>query len=163
MCEILNIFRDSLQAITDPHYFRDERGFQGQLLTQLHNRMQIRQIFPGEPIVQQEYQKTLEQHGITIRPDIIIHIPFERGDFNNRTQGNYTIIQLKRRAIKTKVLEDFRKIDLMFQHLNYPIGIFLNVDSNRTYYDAYSGNYRCRLHCFAIRLENGAVVINESP
>ena len=159
----LNMFKDSIRAITDRRYFSTERGYQGQLLAKLTNNLDIERIFPGDPTVEQEYQKTLKNHGIKIRPDIIIHIPYERGAAENRRSGNYVAIQIKLKASKRRAKEDFRKLNLMFEKLNYPLGIFLNINSNKTFYDSYSGNYKERLHCFAVQLVNNEVVLHESP
>jgi len=159
----LKIFKDSLRAITDKRYFSTERGYQGQLLIELNKRLEIEPIFPSEVIVEQEYQKVLEKHGITIRPDIIIHIPYEEGIYPNRRTGNFIVIQLKLRASESQAREDFDKLDLMFEKLEYPLGIFLNIDSNKTFFDCYSGNYKDRLHCFAVQLINKEVALYESP
>lgn len=158
----LKIFRESIRAITDKRFFSTERGYQGQLLTEL-NKRRLEQIFLGRAIVEQEYQKTLDNHGITIRPDIIIHIPHEEGIYQNRRTGNFVVIQLKRRASEDAANDDFKNLDLMFEKLNYPLGIFLNVDSDKTFFDNYSGKYNERLHCFAVRLINKEVDICESP
>lgn len=161
--QFLSIFRDSIQAITDERYFSTERGYQGQLLAELNSKLNIEQIFPGNPIVEQEYQKTLDNHGITIRPDIIIHTPYERRIHENRRAGNLIVIQIKREASNDEAKEDFDKLDLMFEKLDYPLGIFLNINSSNTFFDIYSGDYNGRLCCFAVRLVNNKVVIYESP
>ena len=160
----LNIFRDTIRAITDKRYFSTERGYQGQLLAELSRRMaSIKRIFPSEPNVEQEYQKTMDKHGITIRPDIIIHIPYEREVSENRGSNNFIVIQIKLNASEKRAKEDFRKLNFMFEKLNYPLGIFLNINSNRTFYDSYSGDYKGRLHCFAVRLVNNEAVLHKSP
>jgi len=160
----LNIFRDTIRAITDKRYFSTERGYQGQLLAELSRRMaSIKRIFPSEPNVEQEYQKTMDKHGITIRPDIIIHIPYEREVSKNRGSNNFIVIQIKLNASESRAMEDFRKLNLMLEKLNYPLGIFLNINSTKTFYDSYSGDYKGRLHCFAVRLVNKEVVLHESP
>ncbi len=157
----LNIFRDSIMAINNVCYFSDERAFQGELLAQMTSSANLKQIFPDNAILQQEYQKTLKEHGINIRPDLILHIPYETGSYDNRDSGNFVAIQLKRKASKSKAEEDFGNLDLMFEKLNYPLGIFLNIDSTKTFFDNYIGNYRERLHCFAVRLVSQEVVIYE--
>lgn len=163
MCDFLDVFRHSISAITDPAYFSDERGYQGQLYAEINNRINANQLFPGNPIIQQEYQKIERNHGIRIRPDLVIHIPFERGNVINRRHGNFVVIQLKRRSSLAGAIDDFNKIDLMFYHLDYPLGIFLNIDSENNYYDNYNGDFQDRLHCFSVILDNGTAVINESP
>ena len=154
--------RDSIRAITNRRLFSTERGYQGQLITELKNRVNIKQIFSKHAILEQEYQKTLEAHGINIRPDLIIHIPYETGIHNDRRSGNYVVIQLKLNASEEMAQEDFNKLDLMFgEELDYPLGIFLNINSGKTFFDCYTGDYRERLHCFAVRLVDDEVIIYE--
>jgi hypothetical protein len=93
----LDALAGALGAIDEARLFQDERGYQGKLLQELAIRF-AEGGFPGHPIVQQEYQKTLPMHGIRIRPDMIVHIPFERGGLANRLQGNFVAIELKRDA-----------------------------------------------------------------
>jgi hypothetical protein len=71
----LSLLQDALKSIHEPRFFETERGFQGELLVQLAKRLR-EAAFPGDPVVEQEYQKTIPSHGIKIRPDIIIHVPF---------------------------------------------------------------------------------------
>ena len=94
----LNALIDSVGAIDEARLFQDERGYQGELLQELARRF-YKGGFPGDPIVQQEYQKTIPSHGIRIRPDIIVHIPFERGASKDRRHGNFIAIELKRNEI----------------------------------------------------------------
>ena len=159
----LTPLRDSILAIVHKRYFSTERGYQGQLLAELNKRVNFEQIFPDNPIMEQEYQKTLDKHAISIRPDIIIHLPYDRRIHSGRRVGNFIVIQLKLRASEGKAKEDFDKLDLMFEKLSYPLGIFLNIDSDNTFYDKYLGNYRDRLHCFAVRLINNEVYVHKDP
>lgn len=157
----LTAFRDALRLITQKRYYKTERGFQARLITELDKHLEMNKIFPSTPIIEQEYQKILDDHGITIRPDIIIHVPFNEESNGTRRQNNYVVIQLKLQAEEKRAIEDFEKIDLMFEHLDYGLGIFLNIDSDETYIEKYTGNYRKRLRCFATYLLNDAVVVSE--
>lgn len=157
----LNIFKDSIRAITDERYFLTERGYQCALFAELRNKAHIEQIFSGNAIVEPEYQKTRRKQGIAIRPDIIIHIPYETGIYDNRRSGNFVVIELKQKASESKAREDFNKLDLMFKKLGYPLGIFLNINSANTFSNCYTGDYPERLHCFAVRLVNHEVIIYE--
>jgi hypothetical protein len=85
---------ESLAAITAPRFFQTERGYQGALLTQLDRRLRL----PDHAIIEQEYQKQAGLHGLTIRPDIIIHEPFDPGRHAGRTEGNLAAVELKRKA-----------------------------------------------------------------
>jgi len=159
--QFINIFKKSLESILEPRFFNSERGYQGALIAELERYFPF-PLFKGNPIIEQEYQKTLPEHGITIRPDIIVHIPFERGLVESRDQGNFVVIQLKLKAKESDALDDFRKIDLMFDKLEYPMGTFLNIDSSNTFFDCYKGDFPDRLHCFSVRLEDSNILINEN-
>lgn len=159
----LNTLKNSFAAIDKKRFFNTERGYQGQLLTQLDRRFRLKKILVGGVAVEQEYQKTLKKHGITIRPDIIIHVPYKEEIHTSPRSGNFVVIQLKLNASKEDAIKDFKKMDLMFNKLDYPLGIFLNINSNKTFFDSYSGDYKDRLHCFAVRLSDNKVLIYESP
>ena len=154
----LDAFRDSIRAITNSRYFSNERGYQGQLIVELQSR--ARHIFPSNVIWEQEYQKTLKNQGIKIRPDIIIHTPYDEKMHSNRRSGNFVVIQLKRRASVDRAREDFDNLNSMFK-LDYQLGIFLNINSANTFSNCYTGDYPKRLHYFAVQLVNDEVVIYE--
>ena len=122
---------EALKSIREPHLFETERGFQGELLAQLRIRIGDAQ-FPGEPIVEQEYQKTMPLHGLNTRPDIIVHIPFERGRAEQRDQGNFVAMELKLRATERDAIEDFGKLARICEILAYPLAVFINIDSRET-------------------------------
>ncbi len=159
----LREFRHSLKAINKKHFFSTERGYQGYLLSELDKRIKKEKIFLEDIIVEQEYQKTSKNHGIRKRPDIIIHIPYREKIHPSRCYGNYVVIHLKLNASEKKAKDDFEKLDSMFDKLNYPLGIFLNINSDKTFFDSYSGDYKDRLHCFAVKLSDNKVLIYESP
>jgi len=94
----LKTVREGLSSIREGRLFDTERGYQGALIAQLEARLSQFPIWPGNPLVEQEYQKTIERHGLTLRPDIIVHLPFDRGGIPNRQEGNYAVIQLKLRG-----------------------------------------------------------------
>ena len=158
--QFLSFLREALYSISEPRLFRSERGYQGALLSELQARLTKRFLWPGNPIVEQEYQKRARDHGLTIRPDVIIHIPYERGRVSRRTHGNYAVIELKRRASREDALEDFHKLSQMCLLLDYPIGVFINIDSDKTYFADYVGEARERLHALAVELNDGVVVLH---
>lgn len=158
----MELFKDSLREITAERFYANERGFQGQLNVELNKRLNDINLFPNKAIIEEEYQKTLPNHGINIRPDIIIHVPYEEGLYEDRREGNFVVIQLKLKASEKEAVEDFGKLDLMFTELNYPLGIFVNIDSDRTFYDKCVGKYKNRLNCLAVKLVDDIVEIVES-
>jgi hypothetical protein len=125
-------FREALAAIREPRLFGTERGYQGALLAELQQRL-IQAEFPGDPIIEQEYQKTLPHHGITIRPDLIIHIPFERRRTQRRVEGNFAAIEIKLRATPADADQAFQSLAIIHDKLAYAITVFLNIDSLETY------------------------------
>ena len=112
--EFLIMLSQSLESIRDPRFFQTERGYQGELLAELRKRLRDVAL-PGDPVVEQEYQKRIPDHGIKIRPDIIIHIPFERDTAGRRDEGNFVAIELKLRATEKDALWDFTNLAQMHE------------------------------------------------
>lgn len=156
--QFLVLLRQSLESIREPRFFETERGFQGELLVHLRNRIEFAGL-PGDPIVEQEYQKTLPSHGLNIRPDIIVHIPFERGRVERRDQGNFVAIELKRRSTENEARDDFAKLQQMREVLGYALTIFINIDSDQTHGAARREAIAGHIVCCAVRLETGAPVV----
>lgn len=154
----LALFVDALQAIREPRYFNTERGYQGELLAGLKNRIGAAGL-PGDPIVEQEYQKNIPQHGLTIRPDIIVHVPFDRGATESRRQGNFVAVELKRRANKQMAEAAFDNLRQIKEALDYPLTIFVNVDSSDTYAELCPDAISTQTVCIAVRLEDGNPVV----
>jgi len=155
--EVLAGVRDALQSITAPRLFETERGYQGALLGQLDRRLQL----PARVIVEQEYQKQAGRHGVTIRPDIIIHEPFDPERFADRTQGNVAVIELKLRSTAAEAADDFMSLGLMLDELRYPLGIFINIGAERTWAELLPQALHGRVACFAVRLQDTAVTVVE--
>lgn len=139
----------ALKLVVHPRFFENERGFQGQF--QAH--LQHAGAAPVDAIVEEEHQKTIGRHGITRRPDIIIHVPTPDG--GNVRLGNFAVFALKRRASAAEAADDFEALDDMIDALDYQLAVFVNVDDTRTHSAEYAGTHQDRLHFFAIRLENG--------
>lgn len=153
MEEFLALFQQALAAIKEPRFFATERGYQGALISELKSRI-AEADFPDDPIVEQEYQKTLPNHGINIRPDIIIHIPFERGLNQRRDQGNFVAIEMKRQSTAADAEADFASLTLLKERLGYPITIFLNIDSAETHAQHCPARIGAQTVCFAVRLHD---------
>ena len=157
---LLTHLHRALASITHPQFYADERGFQGELLVAL--RLSIpEQLLPEQAIVQQEYQKKMAVHGLTIRPDIIIHEPFDEARHATRREGNIAVIALKRRANGRKALQDFASLVSMLEVLEYPLAIFINVDSENTHSALVPEAGHGRIVCFAVAAHEGAVRILE--
>jgi hypothetical protein len=156
--QFIRVLRQALESIHEERSFQDERGFQGALLQELGRRWQ-----PGaeDPIIDQEYQKRLKNHGIRIRPDVILHVPFERGVAERRNEGNFAVIELKRRATTETARQAFESLALMKKKLKYPLTIFINVDSEQALSGFCPASIRNQTVCFAVRLEGGSAVVRE--
>jgi hypothetical protein len=152
-----------LQKIQDPTLFADERGYQGELKSRLDRALalEIPEDDFAAPQVREEYQKRADAHGIRLRPDIIIHVPFERGLSPTRKHDNYMVVLLKRRAARTKSLENFESLETICAKLNYPIGVSVNVDYPRLWIDDLRPEIpSCfTLHEISVTLEKGKPVI----
>lgn len=149
--EIIECIRDSLTAITVPRYFQTERGFQGELLVQLSRRLHL--LDPE--IVEQEYQKRQRDHGLTVRPDIIIHEPFDSARHGARAEGNRAVVELKVNATAAEAAEDFETLAAMIQVLRYPLGVFVNIASTVTHANLVPMAVRGRVVAFAVALQDG--------
>jgi hypothetical protein len=158
---LLEAVRNSLVAIRDPRFYETERGFQGQLLAELAHRMP--DLFPADyVIIEQEHQKTLARHGITLRPDVIIHQPYDPAIHATRRDGNFAVIALKLRAGPTKALGDFKDLITMMDVLHYPVGIFINIGHSHPQFEHTPAGAQGRIVAFATRLEaNNVLVVEE--
>lgn len=145
---MVQIIVECLKSVRRARFFETERGYQGELLAELRARLPQAGL-PGHAIVEQEYQKRLPDHGVRVRPDIIIHVPTPDG--RNRRQGNFAVFELKRRAGQAEAREDFASLDAVLGALDYPLGVFVNIASFHTQAAHYCGRFGERLHFFAVR------------
>jgi len=155
---ITDRMRIALGSIRTPRLFANERGYQGALIAELQT---IAADIGNGVIIEQEHQKRLLSHGLRIRPDIIIHEPFDCRRHTNTAQGNIAAIELKRRATRRGAIADFKSLSQMHNNLNYPFVFFINVDSERTYVEAAPGSLRGALTCFSVALQNEQIIIHE--
>lgn len=149
--------RESLAAITAPRFFATERGFQGELLVQLARHVRL----PSQVILEQEYQKRQRRHGLAIRPDIIIHEPFDPLRHAARTEGNYAVVELKLNATAAQASDDYQSLADMIRILQYPLGIFINIDSTTTHGDLVPNDVRGRVVSFAVVRRDGMTQVIE--
>jgi hypothetical protein len=156
---ILTAVRDSLRSLTVPRFFETERGYQGGLLVELSKRLPKMNISPAA-VLEQEYQKRMGEHGLSIRPDLIIHEPFDRRRHADRTEGNYAVFELKLRASAVQARDDFANLIALMEALNYPLGVFINIDASETHLptDIVSPG---RIAAFAVALDGDTVKLTE--
>ena len=139
-----------LPNINNLRFLNSERGFQGQLVAELNQYLIKAQMFPNECIIEQEFQKTIKHHNITQRPDIIIHVPIESNLTTDRTKYNYYVIALKRNSSLAEAINDFMKLDEMFEKLHYQEGVFVNINAKRLLLSNYDGKYKNRINEISI-------------
>lgn len=159
MDALIKTIKDSLLGITNPRFYETERGFQGELNAELRSRLSGLEL--DGAIVEQEYQKRMKDHGFTIRPDLIIHVPFERAGFERRSEGNFVVIEIKRRASRKSAKEDYQNLSRMCQALGYPMAVFINIDSDETFINECNHPAQGVIHALAVKLKNGEVKITE--
>ncbi len=157
MNELTRILESSLSEIKNERFYESERGYQGELNGLISSK--LKGLMETQLISENEYQKKQSEHGLRIRPDIIIHEPFNEEIHTSRKEGNYLVLELKLRGSINKVLEDFDSIDSMIGNLSYHNGAFINIGSDNTFSDHYYGPYRDRIDFYAVNLNEGIVEI----
>lgn len=159
----LSLFEGALTSIDEPRLYKSERGYQGALLAELIRRLRDAN-FVGRPIAEQEYQKVVHKHGLRTRPDLIVHVPFDRGVTGSRASGNYVAIELKRKAGPQKARLDLDKLKRLAETLNYPLTLFVNIDHTKSQVATCPAEIAAQTVCFAVRLENGKpIIVSETP
>lgn len=156
---LIDSFRNALLSITNARFYKTERGFQGELSAELRARLAEFEI--DGAIVEQEYQKRMRDHGFRIRPDLVVHIPFEDGGFASRSEGNFVVVELKHHANKSSARTDYQNLQRMCQELGYPLAVFINIDSNETFIDECPPLDHGVIYAFAVRFIEGEVHITE--
>jgi hypothetical protein len=159
--KLLMHVRGALEDITRPELYADERGYHGEFYAILRARVEA--DLPKGLHLRMEPQKSESMHGLRLRPDIILHEPFDVAIHEDRNQGNDVVFELKRRASKREALRDFESLYSMIRCLDYEAGIFINIDAARSFAEHLPAVLKGRVTCFAVRLENGRpIVIEES-
>lgn len=147
----------AINRIQEPRLFATERGYQGKLASELDRLMDGEPSGIERPLVEEEYQKRARVHGIRLRPDIIIHIPFDRGVSPTRQHDNHLVILLKLAATQERADKDFTKLSTICSALHYPIGAFVNIDSANLWLPHFTakadGSFA--LYEFAVTLKDG--------
>ena len=159
---ILEATVEALRAVTQPRFFRSERGYQGRFYCALQEALDRRGVLEGGSILEMEYQKARRQQ-MTQRPDIILHIPAEESGAPV-WDNNLAVFALKRKASPGReTLADFAKMEEMCDRLRYPLAVFINVDASVHHLGLYSGRFRDRVHAFAVSLdEDGTPLITHA-
>ena len=152
----------ALKSVKNPRLYESERGFQGELLSNLREQLPNLGTLRDYPLVEQEYQKRLKDHGLTIRPDIIIHCPFEQNKHESRSDGNLAVFELKLRASRATARIVYERLITICDELNYQLGIFINIGSRETHYEQSPAAQDERIMSFSVSLNEGRVEVNKS-
>jgi hypothetical protein len=158
---VLQLIRNALKSVRAPRLFKTERGYQGELLAELKKRLPKVPGLDNGAMVEQEYQKRYRDHGLRIRPDILIHCPFDAEHHPDRKVGNFVAFALKLKAGPKKAAADYKNLLLLMETLGYPFGVFVNIDSVKTHIAKAPKPKEGRLFGFATRLHNGRVTVYE--
>jgi hypothetical protein len=156
--QLLNMTLEGLTEITNPRFYVTERGFAARLYVAVHNRLQAAGMLNDGRILEMEYQKGQNRHGITQRPDFIYHIPVEYSHAA-RDVNNYAVWAFKRWGGYDEAMSDFGKLCQMFGEMNYPLGFFINVGSDDDWMDYFPPDYRNRMVGIAVWQEGNDIHI----
>lgn len=146
---------EGLARVISPRFFVSERGYAAALSCHIIRGIEDGGLMTNGRIVELEYQKS-RRHQTDQRPDIIFHVPTEYSG-TAPTTNNYAVWALKCRADDEDAADDFQKLDQMFELLHYPLGFFINVNSQSDKLDVYNGSYADRLIGIAVWLKDGEV------
>jgi hypothetical protein len=158
---ILEMTRSAISEINNPHFYHTERGFQGQLLIEMNILPQMEYFHSRRFFLEIEPQKNRTVHSTRQRPDMVLHIPRDITG-SPVDENNLAVWGLKRRATIDRAIQDFRKLDEMFEFLHYPVGVFINIDSRNHFLDCYRGAYQDRIIGIAVELQHGVVSLNRA-
>lgn len=158
---IMEAINLALTKVNNQRFFENERGFQGEFKANLKAELGI--DLPAGSIIEDEHQKRLKDHGLRLRPDLIIHIPYDEKTNPNRKSGNYVVFALKKQATEKIAIEDFEKLDKMIKALDYKLGVFINIDANQTFYENCLVDSNDRIICFAVKKKGDENIIIKDP
>jgi len=156
---MIGIIAEAIKQIRPRRLFSSERGFQGQLQANLDRLLRERNLICNRTLVEEEYQKTIPNHGISHRPDIIIHISFEEGITRSRREGNFIVFELKLRATKNGALDVFAKLNDYITILKYPLGVFVNIDREKSFIELIPND---KIHVLNVLKDRQDVVVIHS-
>ena len=150
---------DALKSITASRFFRSERGFQGEFHVRLERLLRRKGLVLNYAIIEEEYQKTIPNHGISHRPDLIVHIPFEAGLTRSRREGNFVAFEFKLKGSRLDAVDQFIKLDDYLTILDYPLGVFVNINDTRSFVEIVP-DYR--IHVFTTIKDQEIVKVSHS-
>lgn len=144
---------EAIRSVKEPRLWETERGFQGGFHNALHACLHKACLLKEGVVLEMEYQKS-RRHGMSQRPDIVLHVPSEI----NVKKNNFAVWALKHQATRVEAEADFKKLDEMFDRLKYPLGFFINIQSRETMRAHYQGQFCDSLICIAPKLTEGEII-----
>jgi hypothetical protein len=147
---------NAIRLVRESRFLATERGYQGAFYCEL--RSQLAGKLTNHRILEMEYQKSF-RHGLFQRPDILFHIPAEIS-LEPPNKNNYAVWALKHSGSRNEAIIDFDKLDEMFDTLDYPLGIFINIASPQTHLEHYNGSFKGRIHAFAVPGVNDSTILH---
>ncbi|HZS10043.1 MAG TPA: hypothetical protein VFD58_34765 [Blastocatellia bacterium] len=151
---------DALKSVKHPRFFRTERGYHGRFYCALQSVLDQRMSLDDACILEMEYQKS-SRHGTGQRPDIVLHIPAGKTRPSVK-ENNYAVWAFKRKSSVDGAVDDFRKLDEMFELLCYSLGFFINIGSDEHLLKNYTGAYPDRIIAFAVRRKADVIEIRQA-
>ena len=64
--------------------------------------------------------------------------------------------------MKGSALDDYANLSDMCSLLNYPLAVFININSNQTHIDKYEGENKDKLVSYSVNLSEDQAVISKS-
>lgn len=158
--ELLQAIHESMIGIAHPRHFANEHAYQAQLFHEMLARLEVRFQRRGL-MLEPEHQKTHDAHGLRVRPDLVLHEPFDPARHANRREGNVAVFELKRVASRQEAIGDFESLASMVEQLNYQLAVFINIGSAQSHSAHVPHALRGRLAIFTSSLVDGLAVVSE--
>ena len=149
---------EAMANIRNTRFYKSERGYQGEFHRLIASLLNIEGLENDGIILENEYQKRLIIHRTRQRPDLIMHIPREITN-DSPDENNITVWAFKIQSNLDNALNDFAKLEEMFEYLNYSYGIFINISSSDNFLSHYSGQYNDRIFSFATKIRSDVIEI----
>ena len=160
--DTIKLIHAALVRVKAPRLYKSERGYQGESLSHLRENLPSSKRLCDYPLVEQEYQKRLKDHGLSIRPEIIIHCPFDPDEHESRRIGNLAVFEIKLRVSRATAHSVYERLTRVCDVLDYQLRIFINIGSGETHYEDSPAAQDDRILSFAAYMDGEQVTVNYS-
>lgn len=110
--------------------------------------------------MEMEYQKRFDTHGMTQRPDILVHSPRTDESAPAVKRGNLAVYALKKHATTEDSHDDHRKLQEIVAELRYQVGFFVNIAGTRASLGVWKHLVSSNIQAFGTRLVGEEVEID---